>query len=385
MPLIMMARLLTSLLSWAILAAAVYLGWSWYQGELYRSTDGDWIRVREDGRLWLLGCLIVWSAFGGLLMSQLLARPDRRPLNTARGDDAHQITDQNNASLYVETQGMVEAAPLILTHGWGMDSTIWGYTKEDLSDAFRVIAWDLPGMGRSRAGTAGITLTAFAVSLKAVIEQTAEEKVILVGHSIGGMVLQTLARDFPDFFEARVAAVVLVNTTNTNPLRTMIFDRLALALEKPLIEPMMVLTRWLTPLAWLNSWQTYFNGGAHLANRVGFGRHVTHNQLNHTALLSTRNSPGAQARGNLAMFAWESQGALRHSAVPVLVIGGKMDIVTKPSSSETLALSLGSGQLLLVEDANHMGFLENFEVYNEAIAAFAHQARATKSLALPAT
>ncbi|UDF05579.1 alpha/beta fold hydrolase [Asticcacaulis sp. AND118] len=373
MPLILIARLFTSLLSWILLAALLYFGWSWYQGELFRSADGDLVRIREDWRLWVVAFLMAWSVFGGFILHPILAHPDRRILNTARGEDGHQISDTNGASLYMETHGHLQAPPLILTHGWGMDSTIWGYAKDDFSDTFRVIAWDLPGMGRSKTGSGGITLAAFAISLKQVIEQTAEEKVILVGHSIGGMVVQTLARDFPAFFEARVAGTVLINTTYTNPLRTMLFSRSALTLQKPLIEPMMWLTRCLMPFAWVNGWQSYFNGATHLANRIGFGPRVTRSQLKHTALLSTRNSPGAQARGNLAMFAWDASEALRTVTGPVLVIGSKGDLVTKAIASETIATSAPSGHLLLVEAANHMGFLEEFEIYNEAIVAFAHQ------------
>lgn len=374
MPLILFARVFTSLLSWIFLAVILYFGWSWYQGEPIQSADGDLLRIREDWRLWIVTFLMVWSVFGGFILHPLLAHPDRRILNTARGEDGHQISDANGASLYIETHGQLQAPPLILTHGWGLDSTIWGYAKDDLSHTFRVIAWDLPGMGRSKPGSGGITLAAFAVSLKQVIEQTAEEKVILAGHSIGGMVVQTLARDFPAFFEARVAGVVLINTTYTNPLQTMLFSRLALTLQKPLIEPMMWVTRFLMPFAWFNGWQSYFNGGAHLANRIGFGPRVTRSQLEHTALLTTRNSPGAQARGNLTMFNWDASEALSTFTGPVLVIGGTGDLVTKAAASEAIAKSARSGHLLLVEATNHMGFLEEFEIYNEAIVAFALQA-----------
>ncbi|ESQ79381.1 alpha/beta fold hydrolase [Asticcacaulis sp. YBE204] len=370
MPLVLLTRFLTSLFSWLLLAALIYLGWSWYEGEWLRMVDGDLIRVREDWRLWTALGLLAWSAFGGMILKPFLSRPDRRHLNTDRSNGA-QMEGINGASLYVETHGPKAAPVLILTHGWGLDSTIWGYAKEDLSADYRVVVWDLPGMGLSKPGDDGVNLAAFAVNLKHLIEQMSYEKVVLVSHSIGGMTTQTLARDYPAFYEARVAGVVLLNTSYTNPLKTMILPKLMLALQKPLIEPMMVLTRWLTPLAWLSGWQSYFNGMSHLTNRIGFGSSVTHCQLEHTALLSTRNSPGAQALGNLSMFHWDASQALVDTSVPVLAIGGRVDLVTKVEASETIASMAPHGSLLKVEDANHMGFLERFEDYNAAISAFA--------------
>lgn len=112
----------------------------------------------------------------------------------------------------------------------------------------------------------------------------------------------------------RAPGVVLVNTTYRKPLEAMIMAPLALALRYPFIEPMMFITKLLTPLAWIGAWQSYFSGSAHLANRIAFGKSVTRNQLNHTSLLSTRNSPGHQAQGNLSMFRWDATRALTPKA-----------------------------------------------------------------------
>lgn len=194
-----------------------------------------------------------------------------------------------------------------------------------------------------------------------------------MGHSIGGMTIQTLVRDDPDFINVYVAGLVLLNTTYTNPLRTMILGPLMRALRWPLIEPLMWLAIPLLPLVWLSAWQSYLSGSAHLANRIGFGKHVTRSQLNATALLATRNSPAAQARGNLAMFRWDATDALSNIEVPVLVIGGGVDIVTKPDASQVIAATAGTPDVSIVKDVNHMGFLERCDIYNGAIAAFAEK------------
>jgi pimeloyl-ACP methyl ester carboxylesterase len=151
----------------------------------------------------------------------------------------------------------------------------------------------------------------------------------------------------------------------------MVFSRLFQALRQPLLEPLLHLTIWLQPVAWLSAWQSYLSGSAHLANRFGFGRFVTRSQLEHTTLLATRNAPAVQARGNLAMFRWDATGALEGLQTPVLMIGGEVDIITKLEASREIARSAPEARLQMVDGVNHMGFLERANLYTAAIESFA--------------
>ncbi len=371
MPLLFLAGLGFGLFSWALLGSGGYLAWSWFEGDIVRNADGTLQRVREDWRLWTALALLSWSFLGRFLVPLLLAKPDTDPTRAERGA-GETIAGVDGASLYVETHGDPTSSPLILIHGWGMDSTIWYYARRHLARRFHVIVWDLPGLGRSPVTNRdAVDLSSFAANLKAVIGLAGGRPVVLVGHSIGGMTIQTLARDDPDFFNRQVAGAVLLNTTYTNPLETMILSGLVKALRWPVLEPVMRLAIWLQPLAWLAAWQSYFSGSAHMANRLGFGRFVTRSQLEHTTLLATRNPPGILARGNLAMFRWDATQALPDIKTPVLVIGGDRDIVTKLEASQTIATAIPKARLQVVEGVNHMGFLEQAEIYDAAIAAFA--------------
>jgi pimeloyl-ACP methyl ester carboxylesterase len=385
MPLLFLAGLFFGLFSWAVLGSGVYLAWSWYEGDVVRDADGVLQRVREDWRLWTALALLGWSFLGRFVVRLLLARPDTDETRPECGL-GHRIDGAGGASLHVEIDGDAAAPPLILIHGWGMDSTIWYYARRHLAKRFRVIVWDLPGLGRSRVKSRdAIDLARFAADLKSVIGLAGGRPVVLVGHSIGGMTIQTLARDDAAFFNEQVAGSVLLNTTWTNPLETMILRGLFKALRWPLLEPVMRLTIWLQPLAWLAAWQSYLSGSAHMANRLGFGRFVTRSQLDHTTLLATRNPPGVLARGNLAMFRWDATRAWADIATPLLVIGGDKDIVTKVEASETLAANAPNARLQVVQGVNHLGFLERAEIYNEAIAAFAASVQpAPEAIPVPA-
>ena len=375
MPLIPLLRALLSLAGLVLIAAVAWLLWSWWAGELVVHDDGLTERVREDWRLWTALALGAFSALGRFPMLLLIAKPDTDPTRAVRSQ-GEMVASPTGAELYVEVEGAAEGTVVIATHGWGLDSTIWRYLKRDLAEMRaltpnQLITWDLAGAGRSKAPEGGsITLENFAADLQMLIVRVAPRPVILIGHSIGGMTIQTLIRDTPSLVRDQVAGIVLVNTTYTNPLKTMILSGLAQALRKPLLEPMFKLTILLKPLAWLSAWQNYFNGVSHLANRLQFAGSVTYSQLDHTTLLGTRNSPAVLAEGNLAMFDWEATGAMGAFTGPVLVIGGEQDLVTKLEAGETIQAQSSTGALERVSNANHMGFLERSHHYNALIGDF---------------
>lgn len=211
----------------------------------------------------------------------------------------------------------------------------------------------------------------FAQDLAAVIRFSGSKPVTLVGHSIGGMVIQTLARDTRRFFADRVSGVVLLHTTYTNPLKTMILSGLAQAIRWPILEPVFRISIILTPIVWLSSWQSYLSGSKHLALRLGFGKWVTRSQLDHIALMMTRNSPAVSSRGDLAMFRWDSGEALRGTQIPLLIICGSADIVTKPSASQHIADAAPYSELEIIAGGNHMTPLELADDYNRRIDQFA--------------
>jgi len=382
MPLLSVFRFFATLLSLAVLAAAGYLLWSWYQGDLVPDAAANIYREREAWRLWTGGALLAWSLLGGRLVPSLLARADRRRSRAERGE-GQMIASPTGSELYVETHGPAGAPPIIFTHGWGMDSTFWHYAQQDLSDRYRLVLWDLPGLGRSKAAKGAISPEAFATDLATLIEMSGRQPAVLVGHSIGGITIQTLIRDNPSI-QSRLAGVVLLNTTHTNPLERMVLSGLAQALQRPVLEPAMKMVIALQPLVWLSKWQSYLSGSLHLAQRLGFGEYVTRSQLEHVSLLATRNPPAVEARGNLAMFRWDATAALARLRIPALVIGGDKDIVTKLEASRTIAEESDLAELRVVEDVNHMGPMERADLYNQMIAEFVLRVQPSASVDVPA-
>ena len=163
MPLLFLTGLVFGLLPFLLLGWGGYLAWSWYEGTVVAGADGGLQRLREDWRLWTALALLSWSFLGRFVVPLLLARPDVDPTRAERGAGT-MIKGAGDASLYVESHGDPAAPPLILVHGWGLDSTIWYYAKRHLAQRFHVTIWDLPGLGRSTALSGrAVDLASFAV------------------------------------------------------------------------------------------------------------------------------------------------------------------------------------------------------------------------------
>lgn len=374
MPLIFLLRLLFGLISLALLGLGGFLIWEWAEGAPAAGPDvsgAENVREREHWMLVAGAALLAWSFLGRPVMLLLLGRGGGEPPNTS-APDGGTIDSATGARLFTDADGPAGGPTLVLTHGWSLDATIWARLRANLAEGWRVVRWDLPGLGRSRRAPGGrIELDAMAEDLRAVIASAGGGPVVLIGHSIGGMTVQTLARNHPALFrDGPVAGVVLLNTTHTNPLRTMILSGLMRALRWPALEPLLRLCIVLAPLVWIAGWQNYLSGFAHLANRFAFAKRPRRGDLEHVTVLVTKAWPAVSARGTLAMLRWDAMSGPANMETPLLVIAGAADIVTKPEAGEAIAAMGPRAELRIVPAANHMGFVERDDVYADLIAGF---------------
>jgi pimeloyl-ACP methyl ester carboxylesterase len=371
-------RPLTFLVSLAVLGFGLWLGWDWWRGVNVLEADGV-IRTYR-GPLWelLLALALLGVSFLGRPIVLAFLKPGGESA-ASRAAETLRVAAPDGSDLHAESSGPPGAGVLVLTHGWGLDARAWAPLRARLEARFRVLAWDLPGLGRSAEPPDGtLTLDRFARALGAVIAASGAERVVLVGHSIGGMTTETLFRADPAA-AAKVAGVVLVNTTHTNPLRTMLGAPLWLALQKPVIEPLLRLNVPLSPVLRLMNWQSYMSGGLHLAARLtAFGRNARREPVELMARLVAKNSPAVQAKGDLAMLHWSMTEHLPKIAVPVLVLAGSADIITKPEASDEIARAAPAAAAVRFEGAGHCGYLERTDDYAEAITTFADRALALR-------
>lgn len=367
--------------SLAVFAVAGWLLWSWY--DAWHVAEALGLARPSSAPLWWGAGLMAFSLLGRFPLLALLGRGGPTP--SAERPVGSEVAGADGAILNVEIEGAQQGPILLFTHGWGLSSRIWAEARADLGARFGLVFWDLPGLGRSGRPPAGYSIEGFAEDLHAVIDSLPQDRsLILVGHSIGGMTVQTFCARHPELLNSRIAGIVLENTTHTNPLETMVLSRLLRPLQ-PVIQLVLKLDTVLSPVLWLMNWQAWLSGSTHLAARlVGFGARPTREQLDRTALLITRGSPAVQARGNLAMLRWSVTDRLARIDVPAMVFVGDRDLITKDHAGETIAASLPQGRLLRVQGAGHMGPVEKAAFYNEQIGDFAEFFRLLHSRTPPA-
>ena len=360
--------LLWRLFAWAslfLLGFSVWLIWQWW--DLAGEAEALGLDGLSNERLyWALG-LLAFSFFGRFPILMLLGRGGRAMEDRGQGA---MVEGADGSRLWTRLEGREDGPVLLMTHGWGMSSRIWADSRAALAGRFGLVLWDLPGAGRSTRPH-GWSIEGFADDLRTVVDSVDPGRpVVLVGHSIGGMVVQTFCARHPELLNRRVAGVVLENTTYQNPLRTMIFSGVMTAAQ-PLIILLMRLDILLSPLVWLMNWQSYLSGSTHLAMRIaGFGARPTRAQLDLAARLPTKTSPAVQAHGNLAMIRWSVIDRLPDIRVPALVFAGGRDLVTSDHAGEFIARAMPAARLLRVPAAGHMGPLERHPDYVPAITAF---------------
>ena len=98
--------------------------------------------------------------------------------------------------IYIDDQG--NGFPLVLVHGFLGSSEMWNLQKEFFSKYFRVISPALPGFGESHKVKSHDSINEMAQTVLKYLEKMNIEKFNLLGHSMGGMIVQEMAKTSGD-------------------------------------------------------------------------------------------------------------------------------------------------------------------------------------------
>jgi len=107
--------------------------------------------------------------------------------------------------------GPRKATPVVLLHGYTDSARDWAPIAPFLSGRFRLIIPDLRGQGASSKPDCCYTRFDFAYDIKLLLERLKLPSAVVVGHSLGSIVAQTFAEEWP----ARTRRLILISSTGT--------------------------------------------------------------------------------------------------------------------------------------------------------------------------
>ena len=136
------------------------------------------------------------------------AEPARIDLNAFDGA-RHSVVLPNGQSIAYVEAGNPAGRAVILIHGFTDSARDWVPMLPYLRQADRLILVDIRGHGQSSKPECCYTRLDFAYDIKLLMDALAISKADIVGHSLGSIICQTLAEEWPD----RISHVVLISSS----------------------------------------------------------------------------------------------------------------------------------------------------------------------------
>ncbi len=238
-------------------------------------------------------------------------------------------------------------APVVLVHPVGLDLGYWDRQIDALRVTHDVVAFDLPGHGRTPGSPADWTLDKAAGCLGQVIQGLSAGPAHLVGLSVGGMISQALTLAQPDM----VRSLTLIDTAATfaEAGRVAMRDRAEAARRAGMAAVLeTTIKRWFTAETERDR--------PHLIDRV-CKTLLADDPLVHGAMWDM-------------ISGLDLVPELHRIACPTLILVGEFDPSSPPAAARVLEAKIRGAEMHIIEGASHMAPLEKPDVINGYLTRF---------------
>jgi pimeloyl-ACP methyl ester carboxylesterase len=343
-----------------------------------------------------VGVLAAGAAAGVAVERQVIGRRtglrkqlEAEPFGSLRGTP-HVFTADDGVELYVEVDELKRSrrtAPpkrrfgrklplppedltVIFVHGYGLNMDAWHFERRDMAGIGTMVFYDQRSHGRSgRSPKEHVTIDQLGKDLYGIFEEFAPSgPVILIGHSMGGMAIMTLAEQHPELFGDRVIGVGLCSTSAGG------LDQVPIVFPGPV-------GRWIRALS-----VPTVAALARVPDVVERGRKAGSDLV---YLLTRKYSFGSEVPPAFTEFVNEMISATpieviadfyplfeRHDQynsleplqkVECVVIGGDKDHLTPFSHAEEIVRRVPGAELVEVKNCGHLGLIEHHREFTAAL------------------
>ncbi|MFT7774755.1 alpha/beta fold hydrolase [Roseateles sp.] len=280
------------------------------------------------------------------LLAELGIKPEAAPLMPAARPRHH--TTFSRPQLAVTLQGEGDKVPVLLAHPLGLSEAIWqGLAGRLAALGHPTLRYDLRGHGRSPNPRADWGLAELAEDAARLVTEWGCGPVVMVGLSLGGLVAQQLAATRPNLLRG----LVLAHCDSHYPeAARVVFSQRIDAVRGQGMGGVTeaALARYLNP--------------ALRATRPDI------ETLLRDVLLA--QDPAAYVQACAAVRDADLRGALAGWAGATLVIGGALDGGVLPERVAALAASIPRSRLCLLDEASHLGPIEQPAAFESSVVAF---------------
>ncbi len=252
--------------------------------------------------------------------------------------------------LYYETYGAGE--PLLLVAGLGFGAWSWFRQIPDLSQHFRVIAFDNRGAGLSEKPDCEYSIEMMAEDAMAVLRALNVTRAHVLGHSMGGYIAQELALRHPDV----VSKLILVSTSFGGKNAVLMSPETAAQMRSELEA---------------EDRETALRRGLSLRFSDRFLAEYPEIVEEFLARRKAHLPPAyAWQRQFAACLRFETESRLNALRIPTLIVTGSDDPIVPAENSLRLARVIPTARVMILPGARHLVFIERAEEFNRLVIEF---------------
>jgi len=245
--------------------------------------------------------------------------------------------------IYIGDEG--KGFPLVLVHGFLGSSRMWESQIDFFKDYFRVITPDLPGYGKSNQVKSHNSIQSIANLLLNCLEEKKIDKFYLLGHSMGGMIVQEMAKKAGD----KISKLVCYSTgpRGEMPGRFETVDQSRENLKKKGLET--------TAKNIAKTWFIKGEEAKYFDICIDSGKQ--------TSMETADNSL-------VAIKNWNGVDALKNIKNETLIVWGDQDKSYNLEQIQTLENNIENSKLIIFKNCAHNVHLEQPDLFNKTIKDF---------------
>jgi 3-oxoadipate enol-lactonase len=256
------------------------------------------------------------------------------------------FTENQGAKIYWDESGTGE--PLLLIMGLGYPSAAWYRTRPVLERRYRTIALDNRGVGRSEMPAGPYPIALMASDAAAVLDAAGVESSHVFGISMGGMIAQEFALQYPQ----RVRSLILGCAAPGGPRAVR---------AEPAATQMLMARGNLTREEAARAAQPFIYHPGTPQNLIDEDLEMRRPWFPH---------PDAYTAQLQGILAWEAYSRLSRITAPTLVIHGESDRLVPAENGKLIAEIIPGARLVMLPNASHIFTTDQPRAAHEAVLNF---------------